>query len=162
MLTKLWITVGLSTTIVLVGAVLYCLTGYVCLSLRSEVGFHAVRAAPLIIQLVCQIVELEFYSVLAFCVALVSRSTVVGLVAGLFVPLLLPIFTFSQISYVMPNVHFMNIVDHLVDPGHLIYVDVLFGARVHPAVSAAVLAGLASAAVAAAGWFFSWRDIVGK
>lgn len=161
-LTKLGLTLGLSTLFVLGGAVLYCLTGYACLSLRGEVGLSAMRVAPRVIELACQIVELEYYSVLAFCVALVSRSTVVGLVAGLFVPLLLPIFTFGRISYVMPNVHFMNILDHLVAPSQLIYVDVLFGARVHPAISAVVLVGLASIAVAAAGWLFSWRDIVGR
>jgi hypothetical protein len=161
-LTKLCLTLGLSTIVVVGGAVLYCYVGYLCLSFRGEVATYAVGTAPHVTRLACQVVELEYYSVLAFCVALVSRSTVVGLVAGLFVPLLLPIFTFSRISYVMPNVHFMNILDHLVTPSQLIYVDVLFGARVQPLVSAVVLAGLASIAVAAAGWLFTWRDIVGR
>lgn len=161
-LTKLGVTLGLSTLFVLGGAALYCLLGYAFLSLRGEAGLSAMRVAPRVIELSCQIVELEFYSVLAFCVALVSRSTVIGLAAGLFVPLLLPIFTFGQISYLMPNVHFMNILDHLVAPSQLIYVDVLFGARVHPVISAVVLVGLASIGVAAAGWLFSWRDIVSR
>lgn len=161
-LTKLGTTVGLSTIIVVGGAVVYCLAGYVCLSLRGELGSYAMRTTPRLIELSCQIIELEFYAVVAFCVALVSRSTVGGLIVGLLLPLLLPIFTFRQIAYVMPNVHFMNIVDHLVAPAQLIYVDILFGQRTHPAISAAVLAGLAGMAVTAAGWLFSWRDIVGK
>ena len=161
-LTKLGLTVSLSTFFVMGGAVLYCFAGYLCLSFRGEVATYAVGTAPQLTKLACQVVELEFYSILAFCVALVSRSTVVGLVAGLFVPLLLPTFTFGRISYVMPDVHFMNILDHLVAPSQLIYVDVLFGARVHPVISAVVLVGLASIAVAAAGWLFSWRDIVGR
>lgn len=143
-----------------VGSALYTLGGFICCHLLSVPSTVPLPAFAAVGGVAVECVRALFFSLLAFAVTVLFRSTIFGVAAGLVAPLLLELVTFRQTSVFLPNIHLTNLQAFTSGERNLI-LDHLVGFKLPFEVSVGILMVYVAGFLAVSVVTFARRDIAG-
>ncbi len=127
------------------------------------------RSGSLVDQLkgvVSTLMDMVFYGVLTLVAAVVTRSTIGGIVIGFVASQVLGLASFlsTLAAKILPVTHLQNISSQWVTkrPEVVQIVEQQFGRQIDPLVSLAVVLGYIAVFIAVAVWMFKTRDMAGQ